>query len=87
VGQAFNLGNPQGTATNFELANTILRLTNSTSEIVFKPHPGPEVDLRVPSIEKAMSLLGYRPTVSLEKGVTRAIEWYAEHLELLTAKV
>jgi UDP-glucose 4-epimerase len=87
VGQAFNLGNPQGTATNFELANTILRLTNSTSEIVFKPHPGPEVDLRVPSIEKAMSLLGYRPTVSLEKGVTRAIEWSAEHLELLTAKV
>ena len=54
VGHAFNLGNPQGTITNFELANMIIRLTNSKSTIVFKPHPGPEVDLRVPSIEKAM---------------------------------
>ena len=58
IGQAFNIGNPQGTATNFELANLIIRLTNSKSEIVFKPHPGPEVDLRVPSIEKAMTMLG-----------------------------
>ena len=41
IGQAFNLGNPQGTVTNFELANMIIRLTNSKSEIVFKPHPGP----------------------------------------------
>ena len=65
IGHAFNIGNPQGTATNFELANMIIRLTNSKSEIVFKPHPGPEVELRVPAIEKAMTLLGYRPTVSL----------------------
>ena len=41
IGQAFNLGNPQGTITNFELANMIIRLTNSKSTIVFKPHPGP----------------------------------------------
>jgi nucleoside-diphosphate-sugar epimerase len=79
VGQAFNLGNPQGTITNFELANMILRLTNSRSEIVFKPHPGPEVDLRVPSIDKAMTLLGYQPKVSLEAGLKRTIPFYAEH--------
>ncbi len=71
IGHAFNIGNPQGTATNFELANLIIRLTNSKSEIVFKPHPGPEVELRVPSIEKAMTLLGYRPTVSLEAASRR----------------
>jgi nucleoside-diphosphate-sugar epimerase len=80
IGQAFNLGNPQGTVTNFELANLIIRLTASKSEIVFKPHPGPEVDLRVPSIEKAGALLGFRPKVSLEAGVSRTIPWYAEHL-------
>jgi len=79
IGQAFNLGNPQGTITNFELANMIIRLTGSTSEIVFKPHPGPEVDLRVPSIEKAMTLLGYLPKVSLETGLKRTIPFYAEH--------
>jgi len=80
IGQAFNLGNPQGTITNFELANMIIRLTNSKSTIVFKPHPGPEVDLRVPSIEKAATLLGFQPTVSLEAGISRTIPWYAEHM-------
>jgi len=86
VGQAFNLGNPQGTVTNFELANMIIRLTNSKSEIVFKPHPGPEVDLRVPSIEKAAQLLGFKPTVSLEAGISRTIPWYAEHMAAVTGK-
>jgi len=85
VGQAFNLGNPQGTVTNFELANMIIRLTNSRSQIVFKPHPGPEVDLRVPSIEKAMALLDYRPKVLLESGIKQAIAWYAANLSALTA--
>jgi nucleoside-diphosphate-sugar epimerase len=83
IGHAFNIGNPQGTATNFELANLIIRLTNSQSEIVFKPHPGPEVDLRVPSIEKAQALLAYHPVVSLEKGVKQTIEWYAQHMAAL----
>ena len=86
VGHAFNIGNPQGTATNFELANLIIRLTNSKSEIVFKPHPGPEVDLRVPSIEKAMTLLGYKPTVSLESGVAQAIEWYRDNYDAVAGK-
>ena len=86
IGQAFNIGNPQGTATNFELANLIIRLTNSKSEIVFKPHPGPEVDLRVPSIEKAMSLLGFKPTVSLEAGVAQAIAWYSDNYDAVSGK-
>jgi nucleoside-diphosphate-sugar epimerase len=86
VGQAFNIGNPQGTVTNFELAHMIIRLANSRSEIIFKPHPGPEVDLRVPSIEKAIELLDYRPQVSLEAGVRQSIEWYRAHLDAVTGK-
>ena len=86
IGHAFNIGNPQGTATNFELANLIIRLTNSKSEIIFKPHPGPEVDLRVPSIEKAMSMLGFKPTVSLEAGVQQAIDWYRENYDAVSGK-
>ena len=83
IGQAFNIGNPQATVTNYELANMIIRLTNSTSEIVYKPHPGPEVDLRVPSIEKAQTMLGYRPTTSLEAGLKKAIAWYSENMASL----
>src|SRR4029077_17804062 len=80
IGQVFNLGNPQGTITNLELANMIIRLTSSKSTIVFNTHPGPEVDLRVPSIEKAMTLLGFNPRTSLDAGISRAVEWYARHL-------
>jgi nucleoside-diphosphate-sugar epimerase len=86
VGQAFNLGNPQGTVTNFELANMIIRLTQSKSDIVFKPHPGPEVQLRVPSIEKAQTLLGFNPKTSLEAGISKTIPWYAEHMAGLLTK-
>jgi len=80
VGQAFNLGNPQGTITNLELTRMILRLTQSRSEIAYRPHPGAEIELRVPSIHKAAALLGYAPSVGLEEGLTRTIAWYAEHL-------
>ena len=80
IGNAFNIGNPQGTATNFELANMIIRLTGSRSQIVFKPHPGPEVDLRVPSIDKAASLVGFKPTVSLEAGISQTIPFYKDNL-------
>jgi nucleoside-diphosphate-sugar epimerase len=80
IGHAFNIGNPQGTITNLELARMIVRLTNSRSDIVFKPHPGPEVDLRVPSIEKAQQLLGYNPQISLEAGIARTIPWYQAHV-------
>ena len=80
VGHAFNLGNPQGTITNLELTRMILRLTRSRSEIVYRPHPGAEIDLRVPSIHKAAALLGFAPTVGLEEGLTRTIAWYAENL-------
>ena len=45
----------------------------------------PEVDLRVPSIDKAATMLGFQPTVSLEAGITRTIPWYAEHMERLLA--
>ena len=67
--------------------NMIIRLTNSKSTIVFKPHPGPEVDLRVPSIEKAMTLLDFNPRTSLDAGISRADRVVREHLAgFVTAK-
>lgn len=83
VGQVFNLGNPQGTTTNLELARMIKRLTESNAAIVFQEHPGPEVEVRVPSIEKAAGLLGYTPRVLLEDGILKAMEWYRNHVVLM----
>lgn len=76
VGEVFNIGNPQATTTVLGLAQTIIRLTGSKSKIVFKPHPGPEVEIRMPDISKARRLLGYEPNTGLEDGLTRATEWY-----------
>ena len=83
VGEVFNLGNPQGTTTNLQLALTIKRLTGSSSKLVFEPHPGPEVEIRIPSIAQAQSLLDYRPQVLLEQGISRTIEWYRAHADAL----
>jgi len=79
----FNLGNPQGTITNLELARMIKRLTYSGSDIIFEEHPGPEVEVRVPSIEKAVKVLGYKPSVPLEQGILRTIPWYQKHVNNL----
>ena len=79
-GQVFNLGNPLGTSANINLVETIIRLTNSKSEILHKPHPGPEVEIRVPSIGRAHDMLGFYPKVGLEEGIGRTIAWYRENL-------
>ena len=76
VGEIFNIGNPQATTTVLGLAQSILRLTGSSSKIVFKPHPGPEVEVRIPDIGKARRLLGFKPNVGLDEGLSISIDWY-----------
>jgi nucleoside-diphosphate-sugar epimerase len=79
VGEVFNIGNPQATTTVLGLAETLIRLTGSKSRIQFKPHPGPEVEIRMPDISKSRRLLRYEPKVGLEDGLVRAIDWYRAH--------
>ncbi|MCM2256469.1 MAG: NAD-dependent epimerase/dehydratase family protein [Vicinamibacteria bacterium] len=78
VGQAFNVGNPRAVCTIYDLAQRIVRLSGSRSEIRFVSWPNADVELRVPDIEKARKLLGYEPTVDLEEGLLRTIAWYRE---------
>ena len=40
----------------------------------------------MPSIEKAMSMLAFKPTVSLEAGVRQAIDWYRENYDAVSGK-
>ena len=76
AGEVFNIGNPQATTTVLGLAQTLIRLTGSKSKIAFKPHPGPEVEIRMPDIAKARRVLGFDPKVGLDEGLRRAIDWY-----------
>jgi len=75
-GEVFNIGNPQATSTILQTAETIIRLANSNSKIEFKEIKYPEVDIRVPSIEKAKRILNFGPKVSFEEGIKKTIEWY-----------
>lgn len=77
-GEVFNIGNPQCTITNLNLAKTVIKLTNSKSQLLFKPHPGPEVEMRIPDIDKAITTLGYSPKVDLETGLERTIKWFQD---------
>jgi UDP-glucuronate decarboxylase len=81
VGEVFNIGNPKGTVTISSLAEKILDLTGSGSKIVFIPKNYVDVELRIPSIIKAQSLLGYKPKVDLNEGIKRTYEWYRKILK------
>jgi dTDP-glucose 4,6-dehydratase len=67
-----NLGNPDE-KTLLELAETIIRLTDSSSEIVFQALPVDDPQVRQPDITRAKQLLGWEPDVELEDGLRRTI--------------
>ncbi len=76
VGQVFNVGNPNGTITILGLAQKVIRLSGSSSKIVFETRDYPDVELRVPDIKKAEELLGFKPRIELDEGLRRTIDWY-----------
>jgi UDP-glucuronate decarboxylase len=76
-----NLGNPSE-CTILELAQKIIRLTNSHSEITFKPLPEDDPKKRQPDISLARKILDWEPKVSLEKGLKRTIRYFDELLPL-----
>ncbi len=80
IGQAFNIGNPRSTLTIYNLAREIIRLTGGASPINFVKRTEVDVELRIPNIDKARDLLGYRPHVDLEEGLGRTIAWYRTRL-------
>jgi nucleoside-diphosphate-sugar epimerase len=80
IGQVFNIGNPQASVTVLYLAETVLRLIQTKSKIEFVSRAGADVELRIPSIEKAQSLLGFTPKVSLDEGILHTSEWYKKNL-------
>jgi UDP-glucose 4-epimerase len=76
VGQAFNIGNPRGTVTIFDLAQRIKRLSGTSADITFAPLDYVDVELRIPNVEKARTVLGWEPRVELDEGLEKTIAWY-----------
>ena len=75
-----NLGNP-GEFTILELAEKIIALTGSRSQVVFKPLPSDDPVQRCPDIGLAKQTLGWEPKVHLEEGLTRTITYFDDLLK------
>jgi nucleoside-diphosphate-sugar epimerase len=79
VGEVINLGNPHAAVSVRALAEKVVELTGSRSTIEsVSRDPEAEVHRRRPNVEKAESLLGFRPRVPLEEGLARTIAWHRE---------
>lgn len=83
VGESFNIGNARAVTTIYGLAQTVCRVLESKSRIVFKPALSADIELRIPSVDKAKELIGYEAKIDLEEGILRTAEWYREHLGTL----
>ncbi|MGH8460357.1 MAG: UDP-glucuronic acid decarboxylase family protein [Stenotrophobium sp.] len=71
-----NLGNP-GEFTIRELAELVVKLTGSKSEIVYEPLPQDDPKQRQPDITKARTILGWNPEVALREGLEKTIPYFA----------
>ncbi len=79
IGESFNIGNSRAVMTTYGLAQTVCRVLNSKSTILFKPALSAEIELRIPSVEKAHKILGFKAKIDLEDGISRTAEWVRKH--------
>ncbi len=83
VSGPINLGNP-GEFTILELANKVIELTGSKSEIIYNEMPQDDPKQRKPDISKAQSVLNWHPEIELENGLERTIAYFKRLLPELT---
>ena len=75
IGESFNIGNARAVITILGLAQTVCRVLNSKSKIVFDPPLSADIALRIPSVEKANNILHFKASVDLEEGILKTAEW------------
>ncbi len=80
VGETFNVGNVTAVETTTGLAERVVRVTGSASTITHVPRDAPDVELRVPSVDKARDLLGFTAEVGLDEGIARSAAWMREQV-------
>jgi nucleoside-diphosphate-sugar epimerase len=74
-GEVVNIGS-QNEVSIMDLAKMIIRLTDSSSKMVFTEARPDDPRKRCPNISKAKRLLGWEPKISLEDGLQYTIEWF-----------
>lgn len=80
IGESFNIGNSRAVLTTYGLAQTVCRVLNSSSNIVFKPALSAEIELRIPSVEKAFNKLDFKAQINIDEGILRTADWIKNNL-------
>jgi UDP-glucuronate decarboxylase len=70
-----NLGNP-GEFTIRQLAEEVIKMCGSKSEIEFRPLPEDDPKQRQPNITRAQTLLGWNPTIALHDGLSKTVDYF-----------
>ena len=76
----FNIGNDNEITIN-QLAQTIIDITNTKSQIIYKDLPKDDPLQRKPDLSKSKELLNYEPVIGLEKGLEKTIEWVKKNID------
>jgi dTDP-glucose 4,6-dehydratase len=79
VHEPVNIGNPDEMSL-LDMAQLMVELTGSQSEIVFEALPVDDPKIRQPDITRARQLLGWEPEIDVREGLRRTIDSYTEHL-------
>jgi nucleoside-diphosphate-sugar epimerase len=64
-----------------ELATTVLQITNSKSELKFESLPQDDPRQRKPDISRAKEILNWQPSIELNEGITRTVEYFSNLLK------
>lgn len=80
IGESLNIGNARAAITIYGLAQTIVRVLNSSSVITFAMKDYADVELRIPSVKKAKDLVGFEAKVDLEEGIKRSADFFKNNL-------
>jgi len=75
IGESFNIGNARAVTTIYGLAEIVIRVLASKSKVIFKPALSADIELRIPSVEKAFNILKFKAKVNLDDGILKTSEW------------
>jgi UDP-glucose 4-epimerase len=75
IGESFNIGNARAVITILGLAEAVCRVLESKSKITFAPALSADIAIRVPRVEKAEEILGFKAQTDLDEGIARTAEW------------
>jgi dTDP-glucose 4,6-dehydratase len=81
VNDPVNIGNPRETTIE-EIARTIVRMTGSSSRLVYRDLPEDDPKVRQPDITRARTLLGWEPKVQLEQGLEHTVGYFRRKMGL-----